>query len=495
VKRKRFKGAWPWFMAAVGVILGFVLLEVSSVFLPAIAITALAPVYYAVDRRLSKEMLIGPCLMAYIFHLFGYAIGPVGQILSSGHLAFPTTAYEGGFVAAQWGAVLGLLTFPLTYWLFFRIAHRNPALKVTREIDLRQFVRFTTILAVFVIAILTFGFVSGAGNRLGGLGDVSILFASIYAAFQYTHQIVFFFLGYLAAKRGGIWPLVWTIAFAFYTLFFFLDGGRGVVAMAGLLSATGWVAGGMATKKVLLAVALGTIIFIPFAGVVNLYRNTNSGYVSSLNERWSAFEQSMSDYSSDIETGGQSVPNVFFQRTTTWYVDRVFVFVPSVIPFAGFETLENVIYVYTPKVINPDRPEIAEGDDLAIRYKAAAPGTTGSYMAAVGEGYRRFGWIGIPLWYGVLGAYFGTAAGIAWSKRNSLKWVAFFVFVTISASEAMISTVLWSCYVLLWVFPKYFLLFMILDWISLKLSPSRLSRTPGGVTIVPRVWISAMKMK
>jgi hypothetical protein len=472
-----------------------VLLEVSSVFLPAIVVTALAPVYYAMDRSLSKEMLIGPCLMAYVFHLFGYAIGPVGQILSSGHLALPITAYEGGFVLAQWGAVLGLLTFPLPYWLFFRIANRNRALSARREVDSGQLERFTIILAVLVIAILTFGFTSGAGNRLGGFDQVTILFASLYAAFQYTHQIVFFFLGYVAAKRGGVWPLVWAIAFASYTLFFFLDGGRGTVAMAGLLSATGWVAGGAGTKKVLLAVVFGTIVFVPFAGVVNLYRNVNSGYVSSLNERWSAFEQSMSDYSSDLDSGGQNFAEVFFQRATAQYVDRVFVFTPSAIPFAGFESLENVIYVYTPRILKPDRPTIVEGDDLAIRYGAVQPGTTGSPMTAVGEGYRRFGWIGIPLWYGVLGTYFGTAAGIAWSKRNSLKWLAFFVFVTISASEAMISTVLWSCYVLLWVFPKYFLLFMIVDWISLKLSPSRLSRTPGGVTIVPRVWISPMKMK
>lgn len=258
--------------------------------------------------------------------------------------------------------------------------------------------------------------------------------------------------------------MLWIAVYFSYSLFFFLDGWRGTVAIAGLLSGVGWVAGGTSVRKVLAVGVAAGIAFIPLSGVIHKYRNAFLNRPESLMERWSGFVQSSQEFVTETSLEEYGMADIFLERITTFSVDRVFILTPREIPFAGLEGIENVLYSFVPRVVLPYRPELADGNELAIRYGAALPDTTGSYMPAVGDGYRRFGWPGIVLVYAFSASLFGAVASVAYHLRSRREWMAMLVFTVISATEIMINTLQFHFYLLLWVLPKYLVFFYLLRW-------------------------------
>ncbi len=459
--------ALAWGIALAGILVGAVLAPLHlRVYPGAIAVLSLAPLFLRLDRKTMPEMLFGPAAFMYLYHALGYAIGPIGQISVSGILNISVTQFEEGLILSQWGAVIGLLVFAAIYLRVFRFASslfpsgRFP----DTEVSERAWAGYGIGMLLAATAIITFGYVTGAGNRLARAEDVSVGASSIYAAFQYVHQAMFFFLGFIAARRNRGWAVLWLVVYLAYSLFFFLDGGRGTVAIAGLLSAVGWVAGGISARKVLAVVLVAGIAFIPLSGVVNKYRNVYLDHPESLYERVSGFVQTVREFSVETSVGEYGAADVFLERATTFSVDRVFVLTPREIPFVGWEGIENVVFAFVPRIVLPDRPSLIDGNDLAIRYGAANPDTTGSYMPAVGDGYRRFGWPGIVLVYAFSASLFAAMAALAYRLRARREWMAMLVFTLISASEIMIHTMLSLFYVLLWVMPKYLLCFYLLRW-------------------------------
>lgn len=461
--------AWVWGIALTGILAGACLAPFDLRIYPAaIAVLGLAPMFLRLDRKTMPDLLFGPAAFMYLYHAFGYAVGPIGQVYVSGLLHVGVTQFEEGLILAQWGAVLGLLAFAVVYHLVFRYVSSRYHWGAFPKTDASEtaWAGYGMVMLAVATAILTYGYVTGAGNRLSPVEGVTAGMSTVYAAFQYVHQVMFFFLAFVAARLRGRWAVLWLAVYLAYSLFFLLDGGRGTVATAGLISAIGWVAGGTSSRKVLGIVLVAGIAFIPLSGVVYMYRNAFIGASESLSDRWSGFVQSAREFHSETSVGGYGAADVFLERATTFSVDRVFVLTPREIPFAGTEGIENVIYALVPRVLIPDRPVLVDGNELAIRYGAAPPDATGNYMPAVGDGYRRFGWPGIVLIYAFAASLFASIAAVAYSHRTRREWMAMLVFTTLSASEIMITTLMSGFKTLLWEMPKYLVFFWFLRWLQ-----------------------------
>jgi hypothetical protein len=133
---------------------------------------------------------------------------------------------------------------------------------------------------------------------------------------------------------------------------------------------------------------------------------------------------------------------------------------PGRVPFAGFRDLERIAYIWLPKVIEPERPTLSDGNSIATEYGVGHDGVKSwVYTPTVGEGYRRFGWLGIPLVYGLVALVFGITAGACWSRRRQREWAALVVFCFLQAPFMWSSTILSLAYYALWVFPKFFIFF------------------------------------
>ena len=426
------------FIAVTGVALGTLLTALHMRLEGgAIAVLGFALLYIRLDRTCMPGFLLGPSIFVFLYHALGYALGPLAQryILQSEHFI------EEGMVLSQWGAVLGLATYLLVFPRVFRTAH-DWAVGKTEQTEAtprgHSWPGYTLVLLAITLAILLYGYLTEVSRRMGGLPmDAPIAAITVVTAFGAVRVIVFFFLGFLAAKQRGAWMGLWLICCLAYVVFQTLEGNRGLSIDALLMSVMGAVWAGASAKKAVLALGLSALLFIPVSGIVEWYRGYTTytyQYDEGFGARVSAFIEAAQELNTINRAGWHSSNEAFIYAVSALTVDRVMVLTPGIIPYAGFENLDALLYVFIPKVFFPDRPELADANLIAFRYGVGSGDNTSFvYIPAVGEGYRRFGWVGIPIIYALSSVIFGLWTGISWAKRARREWTALLVFLVYHA--------------------------------------------------------------
>lgn len=454
-----------WLIAVSGVIFGAVMVQVGMrVEGGAIAVLSFAPLYLSLERRLFPGLFFGPLTFMYVYHANGYAVGPLGQMFVLGHLI----PEEQGFVPAQWGGVLGLAVFAVLFYQIFPVSLKwfqgrwNRALPAEQD---RRWRAYVIVLTLTGIAVLGYGLVSGASNRLGGEGQASISSSSLVSALAAVSQVMFFFLGFLAVRRGKGWILFWVFMLAGYSLFSFLDGGRGAAAFAAIFSAMGFAWAGASRRKIILAGAVAASIFIPLSDVVLTYRGQYADLTSKIafRDRVTGILAAAEAFKS--ESGG-SLPLLsegFLDGITAHAVDQVFLQTPGSIPFVGLEGIGNVVWVFIPTLLYPERPDLNDGNSIAIQYDTSSlESSRGAYMPAVGDGYRRGGWTGVALLYAFSALIYGPVLALCWARRTNVEWMAMLVWLSFQAAGIWSTTMLTNFWLLLWAFPRQWLTFWLL---------------------------------
>ncbi len=184
----------------------------------------------------------------------------------------------------------------------------------------------------------------------------------------------------------------------------------------------------------------------------------------------------------ELEEGSQIAGQAFIYAVSALTVDRVMVMTPDVIPHAGLEGLGALLYIYIPAFIAPNRPDIDDGNIIAAVYGIGEGkgSRTWYYIPSVGEGYRRFGWVGIPLMYGLSGIIFGAAFAICWAKRQRREWAAMLVFLLLQAPAVWSFTFNTAFYFALSYVPKYYIYFFVLSKLQDVFSSfHKIIRRPG----------------
>jgi len=432
----------------------------------ATAVLGFSLVYVRMDRTLTPALLFGPSSYAYLWHALGYSIGPLAQRYILGEERF----FEEGMIRAQWGAVLGLATYAFVYPKVFRAVvcrMGNGKGKGRNEPPAgHKWDGYSVLLLAVSVLILFYDYVKSSGGRFSGsVADVSSLTVTIISSFWYAQIIVFLFLGFLAVKRRGWWIALAATAYVAYAVFQTLEGSRGPLVTSLLMLATGAVLAGYSRKKAFLALGLSAFLFIPLAGIVDYYRSTTrySTYEEGFLGRISAFSEAIQGLRTVEAEGSQIANRAFIYAISAITVDRVMVMTPDVIPYAGFSGLDAILYIYVPSIIYPDRPEISDGNIIAGVY-GMGEGTKSVfyYTPAVGEGYRRFGWVGIPLLYGLSGIIFGAAIAICWTRRQKREWAAMLAFFLLEGPNIWAFTFNYMAYFILFYVPKYYVYFAVL---------------------------------
>jgi hypothetical protein len=470
---KRNRRATAWASVVAGLVLGMLLTALDlRIAGGALAVLGLAPLFVSLDRHTTPGLFPGCASVAYLNHVLGYSIGPIGYLLTEGRL---TGAVEEGFVLAQWGAVLGLMTFAVCYLAVFRFASRlsAPASNLAPPERVRRDWRgFGLVLLPISSLIVLYGFSSGINNRLSSAVDPSAVQSTLFSAFSGLPSIMFFFLGYAAAKRGT-GRIVWLCTISVYSVAYFFDGTRGACAWAVVYSCSGMYMGGLRPRVFVAPLIAFTMVFVPLSNVLVAYR-TNYAGANTLSERWSGLAESSHLFSQSRSQGDEKGVESFLYAITAHAVDRVFALTPESMPFVGLSGMENLRYVLVPRVVSPNRPDPDDPNGLAIEYGAAARGLKGSYFPTVGDGYRRFGWPGIALLYGWLAVIWAFCGAWAWNRRWQPQWMAFFVALIVMSPGIWSTTLPYSFYIVGWMFPKYFLVL----WAATKLQ-TLIRRTKG----------------
>jgi hypothetical protein len=459
-----------WLIAVAGLLLGlFISGQGSRLDGAAIAMLGLAPLMWVLEKRMFPGLLIGPISIMYLYHLLGYSIGPMWQ----SHVIGRLNGIEEYMIPAQWGGILGLIVvaivFPIVFpWAERQFAPRGSAEKAENR-DLNWKI-YAILLTAVVCFNLGYGFVSGAGNRLGGLSRGSLESSSLFSALNPLQNPLFFFLGYLAGRYHGKWWVFWLVAFSSFTAFYLLEGSRSAVALAGMASSIGFVWAGTSMRKVLLVGLAALVVFIPLAGIILNYRNSVQATGTQLGPRVQVLLETASSFNrSQIGSLADST-EAFARSVTAQAVDRVFLLTSYGVPFVGLQGIEGAIYAFTPQIINPNRPDLNDGNQLAILYGNARPGTTGSYMPTVGDGYRRGGWLGVALLYVWITIIFAGITALCWTRRDRPEWMGMFIFLGFQAAQMWSTTMLSSFYLLLWMIPRSLIVFVVLGWVGRRMA-------------------------
>lgn len=378
---------------------------------------------------------------------------------------------------AQWGAVLGLATYALVYGPVFRVVVRVRRGKGPRPAASTgsRWMGYTVLLGATTLLLLlhTFGTV---GGRIGGSPiGVSTFSLMLISSFWYVQIVAFFFLGFVAVRRSGFTMLLAVVVYVAYAAFETLEGNRGPAVSALIMFANGAVWAGFSVRKAIVAVAASVVLFLSIGGVVDLYRSvtTRTQYDAGLSARAAAFSDASDAIRSRAADGTANAYQAVIYAASAIVVDQVMILTPDVIPYARFEDLSALFYIYVPKVFAPNRPEIDDGNLTAAKYGSYSPGSF-YYTPSVGEGYRRFGWLGIPIMYGLSALVFGTTLGLCWAKRHKRAWMALLAFLVTQAPGVWGFTLNYLFYFALFYVPKYYLYFLVLSAAQdvLRFSPS-----------------------
>jgi hypothetical protein len=210
------------------------------------------------------------------------------------------------------------------------------------------------------------------------------------------------------------------------------------------------------------------LIVVLLSGPIYLYRNdTNlNQYRHGILSRIAQFNNATISFYTD-KANVKYIFEPFVVAVTALTVDRVMVLTPSEIPFSGFNGMEALRNIYFPKFINPNRLDINDGNKVAEIY-GIPPGTKNTYfyVTAVGEGYRRFGWVGVVLSYAFSGVFFGACFSFFSKFKNSAVSLSMLILIFLHSPGAWAFTYNYGIYFFFYTVPKYFLAFFIIYQIS-----------------------------
>lgn len=428
----------------------------------AIFIISLAPTFYFLDTFFLPKFFIGPHLYLYLYHLLGYSIGPLAQRYLLEFEAFD----QNGMVKAQFGCILGLATYIIISIIILNFFKKKSITKdKISNIKLTEYINYTFILFFSTLFIILFSYFSGGIRRIGmdDVQEVSNSTHSIISAFINIQYILFFFLGYISFIKKGKWLYFSIIFYLLFALFYAIEGNRGQMVFAFLFLISGLVWGGVPKKKITKYILLFLFLFIPLAGMIDIYRSTttSSNYNEGFIKRFTTLTESLSK--NDVNNGTSNlIIAPFIYAVSVHTADVVFKKTPSNIPYAGFDNIFASLYGFIPSFFKVIRPDIEDGSYIAAQYGIGFGKGSKSweYTPSVAEGYRRFGWVGIFIIYAISGILFSTLFGIFYNKKNSYFTNSILMLLFLSVPGVWSFTFNYLFFYFLFVLTRYFILFL-----------------------------------
>ena len=430
----------------------------------AIFLILIGPSYLFLDKYFLPRLFLGPFTYIYIYHLFGYSIGPLAQKYLLNFMVFN---YE-GMIKAQYGAIIGLVTFFIVSVLIFTLLNKFfiNKLDIKKKISEIELKHFTIILLLITLFQLIYSYKSGGIRRIGGdeIAEVSGITHSIINSFINVQYIVFFFLGYLAFIKKGKWLYITFIFYFLYSFFYILEGNRGQLVVSFILLVSGFVWGGFPKSKLYLYIIIFIIIFIPLAGIIDVYRSVTSAsaYETGFISRITSIFESASSNKKEINSGTSTlIIAPFVYAVSAHTADLVFEKTPNQIPYAGFKNMLAPFYGFIPSFFKIERPDIDDGSYIAADYgNGLGKGSKSwEYTPSAAEGYRRFSWFGIILIYSINAFFFSTLFFICNFKSYNVIYLSMLIILILAAPGVWAFTFNYMFFYFMFVFTRYIILF------------------------------------
>lgn len=379
------------------------------------------------ERRYVSEWLVSPLFLCMIPHLLGNGLGIPLYIFGIGVM------FDDALFQVQLNCLLSFAFVSVGYFLtrgnheVLPLRLDIPVLKVP---VLQPLIKVGWVLYLLCIFTAWAAAISGAGDR-GFAGDFTAEnpfgWWSIFQAFRNSGGVGLLLFPLIFTNSRGLGRTFLSLTLLLHLALAFASGSReSFLAPLVLLGVGGYVFRG-SRKFRLQTLAL---LFIPVALTafyfILLFRNTQSfsdTRQTALADRISAVKQ-VGEVDLD--------PGANFYTTTGLQLLEVsdaviYTATPSIVPYAGWENLDAVIWTWVPFFLYRDRPVLLDGNAVVSFYTGAFNDRSSTKISLEGDLYRRFGEVGV-----MAGAFtFGIIYGL----------YIRFVFQTMNFSSALMGIV------------------------------------------------------
>lgn len=382
------------------------------------------------------------------------------------------------------------LAFPLLMLGYYLASRRRtpafalPPLEAGRPARLyRVMSRVGWLLLVDYAVVFIAGWITGGTDRsreaefLAQARSVWTVFNSL-PRLQYIYFLVLPLTYRLAGRIGRFLLLA---ANAFWLGTFLLSGSRGqLVIPAGLILIGSWMFWEL-PPWFIRAIKVVAILIIPYVPLIALYRSTGAfmnSRESSFSSRIAAFAGIKSalrawDVDGLIQVTGES-----FWGTND---EKIFAATPEDIPYAGWADIGRLKLFWLPTQLAPGKRPLLDGNEI-VAYYMNDPTIHGSGITFSADMYRRFGWTGViagNLLLGLcLGRFFSLVFGLR--LRGQTVWMLVVVLFSLTyITSVPYHTLLSTCWIWLWEFPKHMVAMILLVFVAAALDRSALVNPKG----------------
>lgn len=445
-------------------------------FLASLIITLYLPLSFIIERKHINYLFLTPLTIIAFYNFLTAALGVSLWVLS-------LYEFDNWLFNVQLSAIV---SFPLIATVYYFINYSTPSFKPPifniKTSNLKGTLEIISwILILFITASFTVGILTGSGDR-GVAGEIierqKYGIWTLFIAFGR-----FIYLGFVLVPF--LWrysPLHRRLLVVLFLIFYFLialtSGARGYIIYPGILIICGiWIfgKGSSILKKGIISLLVVSLFLIPFINAYRISTSFNNSKASNLVERFFILAEGFKYFSkvnasteSPIYTTGKSLvgcSDYLVYRDT-----------PKIIPHAGWQRIDAVLYIFQPTVLNPNKPSLLDTGEVSALYTGGKISSRHSDCITFnGDLYRRFGWSGIIIGNLLFGIFYSSIFKLLFilynnnsSKINSIYFLLLILFTCGFIAGMPNGTLLSTIWIWLWELPKYiFSLFILYGIVSM----------------------------
>lgn len=411
----------PWFVAFLLLVSAVALSLLSVHYGLALILLILPFCSYYLERNLLDHVLLPPFSVIAFWQCLGSGVG-ISLIVFASNSEFNESLFK-----VQLATLISLVVG----WFFYRLGFgKIPKMffPEVRGLFQRDFIRPLVWCGWFFLLFYVVGiFVKAASGHLDrGESSVSALGVAGQANFGiWTAFNVFtrfnnygFFLVPLVWRHSALTArLILLGVLACFFLLTLLSGSRGSFLYPFIYIAAGLFFFLKSMKRVKLDVlAIVVVAFVaPLIVIIDAFRTTDA-YMSTRT----------TDISGRIAAFGEAIENLEDRKNKAGVREKFRVLGASIlgrsdsliyeladlgVPHAGFERFSAVLHTFTPTFFVRNKPVLLDSNIIYWNYLGKVD-KTGRGMSLAADSYRRFGWVGVP----VFAAFFFWLYGVICGK-------------------------------------------------------------------------------
>jgi hypothetical protein len=428
---------------------------------------------YYIERKNVGALILPPLV---ILALFNFATGGLAPFL----LAEDIFSNEVTPILTK--QIVDTSTFLLLSLVYWRINKKTPAMVVLEHGGISasvnnnrlRFVSYSLIL--FTVALHYVEIVTGFTDRGyagSGFVDNPYGFWSYFNALSKLQYIAYMLIPYVCKTSNRIVRMVLIPLFVIYIFYEAANSARGAVIFPLILVVLGyWLIGGSFKRTFfsLLVLASVSVFLVPMLGV---FRGSGALEITDLKDlpgRLTLLRESQRNYSEISRADGVDVSRVLGRALLGVTDPLVYADTPSLIPFAGWERISDVLYIWMPSMFFPEKPSLLDGNLISSQYTGVFYERSSIGIRLQADLYRRFGWTGVIFGYfvyAVLLSLFVRYAFQTYSNPRKRIWgVVVILFIAGFVRGAPSGTLLETMWVFLYDYPKYLIVLGLLVYVS-----------------------------